>query len=137
MLKIDWRYLKTSISEEDIVKVENKIGFKLPNDYIKLVLQYNGGRPRPNRFNTKTTTGRVLQAFLSLHSNDQGSIFSVLEWVGDRLDKNMVPFAEDPAGNYLCFKHYTINTKIMFWDHENNESELVCDSITELIGSLY
>lgn len=137
MPKIEWRYIKTSISKEDIVMVENKIGFPLPRDFVKIVMTYNGGRPRPNRFNTKTTTGRVLKAFLSLHSNDQGSVFSVLEWVGDRLEENIVPFAEDPAGNYLCFKHSIKNTKIIFWDHEKDESEIVCDSITELMGSLY
>ena len=37
-----------SVDEEEILKFEEEIGFKLPNDYKKFLINYNGGRPEGN-----------------------------------------------------------------------------------------
>lgn len=137
MPKIDWRYLKTSISEEDVVTVEKKIGFKLPSDYIKLVLQNNGGRPRPNRFNTYNSSDRVFKSLISLNTYDHGNIFSVLEWVGDRIQRSMVPIAEDPSGNYLCYDFSKSKPIVVFWSNESGSIEFVSNSFDELLDQLH
>ena len=37
-----------SVDEKEILKLEEEIGFKLPNDYKEFLINYNGGRPNCN-----------------------------------------------------------------------------------------
>ena len=50
-------------------------------------------------------------------------------------DKNLLPFAIDPFGNYIC---YQLNEKqIVYWDHENDAVTTTGKSLKEFIESLY
>jgi cell wall assembly regulator SMI1 len=137
MPNIEWKYLKTPLSKEDIVKVEKQIGFVLPTDFVKLVMKHNGGRPRPNRFNTNDSSDRVLKSLISLNPNDPGNFYSVLEWVGGRLQRSLVPIAEDPAGNYLCFDFSSTKPCLVFWNNENGTIEFVCNGFVDLLDKLH
>lgn len=137
MPKIEWRYIKTSVSEENIVMVEKKIGFQLPRDYVKLVMKYNGGRPRPKRFDTNDSFDRVFKSLISLNPNDPGNLFSVLEWLGDRIQRSLVPIAEDPSGNYLCYDFSRSKPIVVFWSNESRSIEFVSNSIDELLDQLH
>lgn len=137
MPKIEWRYIKTSISEENIVDIENKTGFDFPEDYVKIVIKFNGARPKPNRFNTNNSMDRVFKNLVSLNPDDPGNFFLVLEWIGNRIKRSMVPIAEDPSGNYLCYDFSKSNPTIVFWDNENNTTEYVSSSFDELLNQLH
>lgn len=60
------------------------------------------------------------------------TVYPALEAVED---KNLLPFAIDPFGNYIC---YQLNEKqIVYWDHENDAVTTTGKSLKEFIESLY
>ncbi len=61
----------------------------------------------------------------------------------------MLPFADDPGGNLLCFDWRKAKTPtspvVVFWDHEHEDLEgedldrpllYICDTFTDLPNSL-
>ena len=50
-------------------------------------------------------------------------------------DKNLLPFAIDPFGNYIC---YQLDRKqIVYWDHESDEVTSTGKGLDEFAESLY
>lgn len=49
-------YISAPPSDEQIASVEQELGYKLPDSYIWLIKQHNGGIPVNNRFPTNTPT---------------------------------------------------------------------------------
>ena len=45
----------------------------------------------------------------------------------------MIPFALDPAGNFFCVE----NGKIVFYNHETDDTETICDTFKEFLNKLY
>lgn len=62
----------------------------------------------------------------------------------DRLIEKVIPFAEDPFGNLLCFDYRNDDQPIIvFWEHEKafNDKEsatiYLCDTFTKLMLMLH
>jgi len=123
-------------------ELERKMNYKYPKEFQSLVLKFNGATPEEDVFDTKTTTGRVFDCFLSLNKEKEEmeeTIWDYLDgdfsWSIEELDWRYIPFANDPFGNYICFDR--TNDHIVFWDHETGEVEEVADTFTVFINSLY
>ena len=54
----------------------------------------------------------------------------------DTEDKDLLPIADDPFGNLICYKFTGENGRIVFWDHETDEIDDVADSFSELLSKL-
>lgn len=53
----DWDdYMESTPSDELIAELEEELGYKLPESYIWLMKQHNGGEPRNTAFPTKKPT---------------------------------------------------------------------------------
>jgi glucuronate isomerase len=50
-------------------------------------------------------------------------------------DKNIIPFAIDPFGNYICYD--SKDSKVKYLDHETNLVKSIDLSLSEFIDSLY
>ena len=50
-------------------------------------------------------------------------------------DKNLMPFAADPFGNYICFDRN--EGKVAFWDHETNASSSTGQTMSAFLEGLY
>ncbi|MDD2229522.1 MAG: SMI1/KNR4 family protein [Candidatus Cloacimonetes bacterium] len=137
MSKIEWKYPKSHLSTVEIEVYENALGYKIQSDYMKLILSINGSRPKPNKFDTEAAKDRVFRGLISISQKDSGNIYSVLEWIRDRLPRNLVPFADDPAGNYLCFDFSKSKPTVVFWIIETGATEYICDSLSELLNHLH
>jgi len=75
---------------------------------------------------------------LSLNKSDDDNVFEVYETVSDRLDrKDILPFAADPFGNFLCFDFSENPAHIVFWNHEANLLDAVAKTFMELINMLH
>lgn len=57
------------------------------------------------------------------------SAFKVLK----KIDSKLLPFANDPAGNLICYD----GSKVVHWNHETDEIETVADSISSFFAKLY
>lgn len=134
---IQWKYVKQLTDNNVIRTYESEYGIEFNSDYIEIVKQFNGARPRPNTFDCDCRKECVFKSLLSFNESDKENIFEVSEWLKDRLPKNIIPFASDPAGNYICFDNNNKSDKIVFWIHETNELIQIANSFVELIKGLY
>lgn len=135
-----WSFSKKPITTEDINRVEDFFQVKFPARFRKISLDNHGARPRPNCFNTDYREGGRIKSFLPLVRSCPGSIYEVMEWIGDRLPRGMIPFAGDEGGNYLCFYYFQTEDDpvIVLWNHEKRfEYETVSSNFVEFLDSLY
>ena len=130
---INWKYVKALSDSDSVGKFEKENNIELPKSLKETVLNFNGARPRPNTFDSEFNKECVFKSLLSFNINDKENIFEVTKWMKEN-SINLIPFASDPAGNYLCFNQ---DKQVILWKYETNKCEFVCDSFEKLVDSLY
>lgn len=140
---IIWKESNGKVSEQEIKSVEMKLKIKFPKNYVDIVSQNDGGYPFPNRFKVKENE-EIINNLLSFKVDEDSNIMDVFEDVSDRLIEGVVPIAEDPFGNLICFDfRLDKEATIVFWNHEKEEVDVesvitnICDSFTDLLNMLY
>lgn len=122
----------SQISDELIAEAEREYGIKLPEDVISVVKYNNNGRPSISCFDSPTSKEHELKKLLSFKKEDKENIYKVKK-ILTSVDPKMFPIANDPAGNLICLK----NGVVVYWMHENDAIEILANSFTEFISSLY
>lgn len=142
---IEWDFYDQALDINQIYVVEKYLGCRFPEDYVSVVKKYSGGHPNLDCFDFYDHEESVFNYLLSFNSERSIYILKVYEDVKDRLQKNLVPIANDPFGNLICFD-YSKNSKepaVVFWDHEiayedrNQATSFICNTFTELLNKLY
>ena len=137
MENIAWKVTRPLPDDTGIKTFEEKTGHKLPTDYFECVLINNAGYPNPERVKSAKGDERVLNGLLNYDQHKKANIFSTYEtFVQSTGRKDIVPFANDPFGNYFCFD-FAQSISVVFWKHETNTVEEICDSFTNLLELLY
>ncbi|WP_338635033.1 SMI1/KNR4 family protein [Spirobacillus cienkowskii] len=143
-----------------IQQQEEKIGFKFPQSYINLILEYNGCKIKNNfdsfDFNSNSI-GRIdsyyLEHFFSFNKNADSWLRFDWHWENtlefdedEPFPKNIVPFASDPGREKICFDYRhdpkTDNPKIVVWHAEEergsrSELSFVATRFDEFLDMLY
>jgi hypothetical protein len=138
--KIKWITENSGICQKEINMIEEYFKIKLPNDYKECEFKFDGGYPIPNRFLVEGKE-EIFNNLISLRDNN---LIDVYQDIPDKLDNGIIPFAEDPFGNLICFD-YRIDKvpKVVFWEHElayENKAcsiKYVCNTFSDLIGMLH
>ena len=99
---IIWKESNSNLSKLEIKDVEIKLNVKFPQDYVDVVSQNDGGYPSPNRLKVNGNE-EIINNLLSMKSDNSSYIIDVFENVSDRLIEDVIPIAEDPFGNLICF----------------------------------
>lgn len=140
---IRWICENDNIDMETILNAENIFGVKFPQDYIEIIMKNDGGYPKPNRFDLNGNE-EVFNNLLSFDEEDCSNMVDTYNDVKDRLVEKVIPFAEDPFGNLICFDYRNNDQPtVVFWEHEKafNDKEsamtYLCDSFTELLLMLH
>lgn len=151
MIIMDINNCYQPLNEDCIATFENKYGISFPDEFKQFYLKYNGGIPERNVFTFVDTEGNLsdslIQYFLAFHDEDRYDSFETIYWLytlQDRTPKNIVPFARDPFGNYICISvDGDDRGQIFFWDHELEPDipsyenlSLINDSITDFLNRL-
>jgi len=134
MKKLQWKYVKQLSDENLISKYESENKVELEEEFKDIIKKYNGGRPRPNVFDTEVRKECVFKSLVSFNNDSSASIFEVTKWVNDSTNRKLVPFASEPSGNYICF---TENNNIVSWMHETGNVEFICNSFNEFLEMMY
>lgn len=142
--KLTWKYSKGTVTDQEIIQVENQLKIKFPQDYIKVVSKNDGAYPSLHAFCVNSHE-EMLNNLLSFGEDPYINILTALENVSDRLINRVIPFGEDAGGNLICFDYRTSEVPtIVFWDHEiagGGELEraitFVCDNFTEFLNMLH
>jgi hypothetical protein len=131
---MEWKYVKPLKDETSLDRLKKECGFTLPAEYVKIVKQYNGGRPQNKLFLTATQTEHQLKTFLSLNEDDRENVWETFEWESPAVVKGYLVFAVDGFGNLICLKK---NGSVVFYNHEKIAEELVSKSFKEFMDALY
>ena len=129
----NWKYKIDVLSLGVFEEIEENYGINFPNELREFFIKHNATTPEKYHFMVGTTE-RVFGAVLSVNKGevDTDSIYVALDSI---TDKNIIPFAIDPFGNYICYD--SSNGKTMYWDHETNITKSTGLSLPEFIDSLY
>lgn len=115
-----WKYVQRGIRLDEVRKVEEEIGVRFPADYVKCVLENDGGHPQPNEVKLPSGHEVVFGVLLSFAEDEVDSLIESYRILEERLPTGVVPFADDPGGNCFCFdfSQDRDNPSIVFWYHE-------------------
>jgi len=131
---MEWKYVKPLKDDAAIERLIKACGYELPDEYVNIVKQFNGGRPQNKLFLTEKQTEHQLKTFLSLNQDDRENIWDSFEWDSPAVAMRYLIFAVDGFGNLICLKK---NGSVVFFDHENNTEELVSQTFRDFLGALY
>jgi len=145
-MSMEFRYQSVPVDDADIDAVENRFGFKFPDDLRATYKGSNGGRPIRDRLVYDHVTS-VVDAFLPIkHSS---SALSTMERSIQRLKidqrllhEHLVPFAIDPFGSYFCFslRECEYGAIYMFrmelWEEPDKAAKLLASSLTDFLARL-
>jgi hypothetical protein len=156
MKKIKFKDTEPKISLLDIENLEKYVNLTFPDSYKKHLIRYNGGYCVPDTFdfiengqNSNSCIDYFLAIYDGLYCNLKNRI-DMLKINNKRLPQPIIPFADDPFGNAICFscgeKDYGY---IYFWNHERevdysveddsnyDNLYLIANSFTEFLEGLY
>jgi hypothetical protein len=98
-------------SMDDIKAFEASSGLRLPLEYRKFLLRYNGARPGANIFMIPGGNNSGVNDFLPLKE-----IKEERDYI-DGVACQFIPIADASCGNYVCM-NLDKGGEIFFWDHE-------------------
>lgn len=132
-MSIVWKYKIELKDEKVFCEIEKERNIKIPNELKKFIIEANAATPVKHCFDLQGTE-KVFGSVLSFNRKeaDTDSVFVALEVIKD---KELLPFAIDPFGNYICYNLKT-NT-IDFWEHEVAKVYATKYKLEEFIDSLY
>lgn len=139
-----WRYTKP-ITEERIKKVEKELGVNFPTSFVECVRENNAGRPNTILFDLERDKEKVFGNLFDFNDTNQGlSILEAYEVLIDEHEapKELIPFADDPAGNFICFDYRSVTNGepiVVFLYHESEDDNIrkVSNSFQEFMDKLY
>ncbi|QKG84463.1 SMI1/KNR4 family protein [Kroppenstedtia pulmonis] len=143
MNKINWKYDEGLVGEKAVKKTEELLNTRLPEDFKKIATENDCGVPHPGRYSFNDGV-MVFGQLFSIDPKRDNNIVEVTR-IGRSehgMSDNIVAFADDPAGNFLCFDYSQLNNgypAIIFWDHEieGGDPETICSTFTELLNMFH
>lgn len=132
-MNLEWKYVEP-VDESQLSKIEDHFGLSLPEDYKKLLVKCNQGKPTLERFDTELKKECVLDYMINL-----SDIISLAKTMSaDYGVENLIPISRDPFGNLIAFRIAGRQVDgVVFWEHETNKISKIADSFTEFIEKLY
>ena len=109
----------------------------IPEDYKSFMFKYNGGIFYESVFMPGPDGPVVAATFFPLFSPDGNSVDHHFKYFNKEIGFDMLPFADDPGGNYFfidCKKDHF--GKVYFWDHENGKMTEIADTFENFLNSL-
>ena len=131
--KMEWNCEKKYISDETIANIESQLGISFPNDFIETIKRYDGGYPLKKNISIGGK-GEILNNLVSFDDEDESFILDIVNDTEFLAGSGLVPIAEDPFGNLFCYEFENSQSKIVFWDHEENgDRTYICDTFAQLL----
>jgi len=129
------------IEERDIDKLERKLNKKLPDEYRKFLLLYNGGTPIRNLFTRNLELGcLVVNDLHGINAEHKyNDLYHMIDVYDGRIPSNFIPIGGDPGGNVFCLCiSEDFYGKVYFWDHNNeDDSDEKVNKHASLTNNMY
>lgn len=115
--------LGESVTDDRYEKLEQEIGFVLPESFKSLLKKYN-------YISLNGTSINGLDKKFRDSSLDR--LYAIEHYeVGNPMPKELLPFSPDGYGNHYCFDLTNNDDKVLFWQHDvdyANKSEIEVDN---------
>ncbi len=129
-----------SISESDLLIIEEKIGYQLPAEYKLFLLKHNGGRPVLDGVRYENEHFDFVGHFYAIRGEMyHDDLLRQIEEYKDMIPKGYLPIGESPGGDVFCISLKEPTKGALFhWDHEqaNYDGEPWEYNMTKLSPSL-
>lgn len=131
---ITWKYGKPLKDTSELTSVEKALNIVFPKEYKELVTQNNGGSPDKQAF--KINGSEKVFNYLIKVKQIQSYTDSIRREYD--ADKNIIPFADDPSGNFICFD-FTSKTspKIVYFETDLAKALHVASNFNAFLKMLY
>lgn len=128
----------TNEIEKRIEEFENELQITLPEEYIRFIIRYNGGRTPETEFKIGRVSSDV-RSFYGMGQIDPDYSFDRLignHLMEDFIEDGMIPIAENAWGDYITMgitkRHYG---EIFFLYHDRKKKYLsLCKNLNEFIS---
>lgn len=133
---------ESPVSEVDLLKMEEELGEKIPTQYRKFLLKFNGGTPSPDIVDIEglSDSPTDVQEFFGIGVSDESSDLSWNKEVfSDRIPARMLPIACDSGNNVFCVSlSGNDQGKIFYVDLQSGESTqyLVAESFDNFLSNI-
>ena len=109
------------LDQQELFEFQKDNEIQLPEDYIRFLNEYNGGKPTLNSINANYNVDWIY----GFHNGPKWSnIFHAIDTYQDRIPSWYFPIANDSFGNlYIMSVYHGNHGLIAFWDHENEATE--------------
>ena len=129
-------------TDQQVESFESRFSVKLPDEYLMLLRQSNGGHPELDGFHPKGVPEPELVGidrfyYLGSDQNDiEGLWRATTEWQA-ATGKNIIPIAYDPGGNQIALSYETPSPLVYLCIHDDEFRMIhVADSFGEFIDML-
>ena len=132
-MDITWKYKIDLVDEKVFSEIGAERGITIPDELKRLVTEGNAATPDKYKYIIGSTE-KVVGAILSFNRDEKeaDSVYTALDVIDDR---NLMPFAIDSFGNYICLELNSNN--VVFWDHETGDIFTTGKGIDAFMESLY
>lgn len=132
MMEFDRGFRPTT--EDEVSEFEDKLGYRLPQEYRRFLLQYNGGKPHNRVFDMPALSDiDEVRYFYGINVDRLYDLCHMREIYHGRVPHTLLPVAGDPLGNQICVSLSADDLgAIYFWDHE---MEHVGGNATRIAGN--
>ena len=117
--------VKDCLTEVDLLEIETKYNFKFPKEIREHYLEYNGGTLEKEIFNDSDGFKYIFNWFIPIKygKRNLATLLDILR-VDPILPEWLIPFADDPGGDLLCFSiKEGEEGSIYYWSHEYEYGE--------------
>lgn len=138
MKKIDFYEVESPITSDDIINVEERFEIKLPENYKKLLLKFNGGVPSDHIVISDDEEVSIGGFYSIKYGNilleDAIENFQISQ---ELIPSDCIPIGYDGFGNPYCISTNEVDYgKIYCWffDMGEEEGRLMAGSLEEFLG---
>ncbi len=129
--------------------IESSTGIKLPDSYVSLIKECDGGTVLKDNFNyydiyfnKKFTSG--VGRLLKLNESEGVNFLKLYNEPPEFFPKGLIAFSDVGCGDFICFDYReeenTSNPPIVYWNHEAEEGKdvsFIAKNFEEFIDMLY
>ena len=145
-----WDECNGKVNEDRIKFVEKELGINLPQSYINLIKNCDGGTPIKSDFkyynvDLEDIWGSGVGSFLYLNLKGEyyEDILGLNKSPPEFFPENLVSFANVGNGDYICFDYRqdkdNLDPPIVYWFHEaeiGKDVSFIAHNFEEFIGML-
>lgn len=132
MNQIKWKFSVPLEKDGVLEDFERDYGVSIPTDLKRIIINHNAAIPDKDTFDYPTK-GMVFAGLLSFNHSDEETVYMAASQFFQNGKLQLLPFATNGFGDFLCLK----DTKVVLWNHENNSTEDIADSVESFLNLLH